>query len=33
MYWFLLIVQVVSILVLFLESTYVFAKMKTNVHT
>ena len=32
MYWFLLIVQVVSILVLFLESTYVFAKMKTNVH-
>ena len=32
MYLFLLTVQVISIVILFIESGYVFAKMKTNVH-
>lgn len=32
MYWFLLTVQVISIVILFIESGYVFAKMKTDIH-
>lgn len=32
MYWILLIIQVVSIVLLFIESGYVFARMKTGIH-